>query len=232
MNYYRHFAAQTLSEELRSPLVYLLAVLYAALGLILLVPLGRSGLPPEKLRFLGVALTLNGLSFLGYVGIFFASQRAFFREKKARTLTMTLCSPASLGEVFWGKVAGLTAAGFALPALALLIVSAVFAPRALAALASWEAAAGLLLVLAAQAVCAAVTGMFMLSARDERSIAVVLYFFFGLQSALAVLAKSAAGKALFSGLLLQYGAVTAATALLAAAGYRLFFSKMRVVESA
>lgn len=230
MNYYRHFAAQTLAEELRSPLVYLLSFLYAALGLILVALLGRSGLPPEKLRFFGLVLTLNGLSLLGYVGIFFASQRAFFREKKARTLTMTLCSPASLDEVFWGKVAGLTASGFALPALALLAVSAVFAPRAMAALASWEAAAGLLLVFAAQAVCAAVTGMFMLSAKDERSAAVVLYVFFGLQSALAALAKSAAGTA--GGPLLQYGAVTAATALLAGAGYRLWFSKIRVVESA
>lgn len=232
MNYYRHFAAQTLGEGLRNPLLYLVSALFAIIAVLLLRSLADASLPSEKLELLRMTLVINGLAFMGYMGIFLFAHSVFFNEKKAKTLVMTLCSPASLTEIFWGKVLGVAAAGFAAPALFALAASAALAPRGLAELASWETAAALVIVLAAEIAYAAVNGMFMLTARDERGIALVLYCFGGAQVMLAAMTGTAAGQALFKGVLFQYSAITAVVCLLTAAAYFLWFSKIRVVESA
>ncbi|HCC47887.1 MAG TPA: hypothetical protein DEQ38_07205 [Elusimicrobia bacterium] len=232
MNYYRHFAAQTLAEGVRSPFIYLVSFLFSLVGVLLLRNLDGASLEPKMMEFISMALVFNGLAFLGYASIFLYAQRVFFQEKKARTLTMTLCSPASLGEVFWGKVAGLVTGAFIVPTLVMLAAAAVFAPRALLELASWKMAAALGIVLAAQIIYAAVSGMFMLSTRDERSVSVVLYCFGGAQVFLTALTKTAAGQTMFRGIVFQYAVITAVLGLLTAAAYYLYFSKMRVLESA
>lgn len=232
MNYYRYFAAQTLGEGLKSPFVYLMSALYALIGVVLLKNMAGAALDPKMLDFLSMALVFNGLGFLGYASIFGYAQSVFFREKKAKTLTMTLCSPASLGEIFWGKVAGLVLGGFVIPTLVMLAAAAVITPRALLELASWRMTAALGIVVAMQAVYAAVTGMFMLSVKDERSIAIVLYCFGSAQVMLTALTKTAAGQTMFQGIVFQYAAITAGLAVLAAAAYHMYFSKMRVLESA
>lgn len=232
MNYYRHFAAQTLKEGSKSPFLYLVSVLFALVGVALLRNLDGANLDPRMTDFLSMALVLNGLAFLGYASIFLYAQRVFFMEKKAKTLTMTLCSPASLKEIFWGKVAGLVIGGFLAPTLVMLAAAAAFAPYALAGFVSWKVAEAFAIVLAGQVLYAAVSGIFMLSARDERAIAAVLYCFGGAQTMLTALTRTAAGQAMFKGVIFQYAAITAGVALLTAAAYFLYFSKIRVIESA
>jgi len=232
MNYYRHFASQTLAAGLRSPFIYLMSFLFSLIGVLLLKNLAGAGLRPEMMEFFSMALVFNVLAFLGYASIFGYAQGVFFHEKKAKTIAMTFCSPASLAEIFWGKVAGAVAGGFVLPTLVMLAAAALLAPQALAELSSWKMAAALGIVLITQIVYTAVTGMFMLTARDERGIALVLYCFGGAQVMLTALTRTAAGRTMFRGIIFQYAAITAGLAVLAAAAYFLWFSKIRVVESA
>jgi len=232
VNYYRHFALRTLKEGARQPLIYLLSFLFSLAAVLLLRGLSGSALTPETADFVSMALVLNGLAFAGYLSVFLFAQTVFFKEKKAKTLEMTLCSPASLAEIFWGKVAGLVLSAFIVPALFMLAAAAVFAPQVLASLASWKMGAAFMITLAGEVLFAGVNGMFMLSAKDERGVAVVLYCFCGAQVMLTALTRTAAGQALFNGIIFQYAVITFGMALLTAAAYFLYFSKQRVVESA
>lgn len=231
MNYYRHFARQTLGLGFEGPFVFLLCGLFAVVAVPLMRALGGIDIPEESMTSLRLALVLNGLAFLGYAGIFLYAQRVFFREKKEKTLVMTLCSPARLEEIFWGKVAGLVAGGFVIPALTAFAAAAVFAPRGLVIFAAWDTGAALLIVAAAEIAFAALNGVFMLTAKDERSIAIVLCLFGGAHTLLTSLAGAPERWSLFGSPLVRYAAITAALWLLTGAAYLFLLSKHRVMES-
>lgn len=232
MNYYRYFAARTVADALKNAYVYLISCLFSLLTALLLRNIGHAALAPATLEFLTMALIFNGLLPACYISIYLSAYRVFFVEKKQRSLGIILCSPAGLGEIFWGKTSGLLLSSFLLPVAVMLLAGALAAPQGLYAVLSWRAAAAFGLVCVMALAYTAVVGMALLSARDERIVTVALYAFVSLQVGLGKLTKAAAGGGMWSGVLSQYAAMTAFFVLAVCAAYYFYFSKVRVLESA
>jgi ABC-type transport system involved in multi-copper enzyme maturation permease subunit len=232
MNYYAHFARQTLAEGLKSAYVYLISALFSILAVIILKNAYAAALLPGMMEALGNALVFNGLLPVSFISIYLCARPVFFAEKKQKTLTMVLCSPAGLAEVFWGKAAGLVLSAFLTPMFFVLASIAVFAPHAAAAMFSLKTLAALAIVAVIALAFTALIGIALLSSADERIVNVVVYLSAMAQFWLAKLTKAAAGRIAFGGVFFQYTGIMAGFIVLAAAAYFLYFSKLRIVESA
>jgi len=231
MNYYRHFAVQTAAASLKKPFVYLIASLFSVFAVLIMRNIGQAALTPRMLEFFSMAIIFNGLLPVCYISVYLCAQQVFFVEKKQRSMTMVLCSPAGLREIFWGKTAGLFLSAFIVPVLVMALFVGIFTPRETAALASWSALAAFGVVCGMGLAYTAVIGIGLLSARDERVVTVALYLFTAAQLGLTRLTKAAAGHGLFGGIVFQYAGIMLGLALLSAGVYFFYFSKARVVDS-
>lgn len=232
MNYCRLFASRTMADGLKKPFVYLVSVFFSIFSVLMMKNIGAANLTAKMTDFLSMAMIFNGLLPVCYISIYLCAHQVFFVEKKHKALTMVLCSPAGLGEVFCGKVLGLFLSAFVVPVLFMLASMALFTPHVLADLASWKALAALGVVCVMALAYTAVVGIALLSARDERIVSVALYGFVAVQFALSKLTKAAAGETMFKGVLFQYTGIMLGFVAVAVGIYFLYFSKIRVVESA
>ncbi len=231
MSYFRYFASRTVKESLKRPYVYLLSILFSLLAVLILKKIGEACLTAKTLEFMSMAIIFNGLLPACFVSIYLCAVPVFYIEKKQRSLTMLLCSPAGLGELFWGKTTGLVISAFMVPTLAVLASLAVFTPHVLAVIATWKMLAALGIVTAMAAAYATVAGVALLTARDDQIINVVVFGLALAQVWLAKLTRSAAGAGLPGGVLYQYVGIMCGYMVIAGAAYFLFFSRVRVVES-